>query len=386
MVCKIQSGARSGFTLVELLVVAVVMVVLFLITILGYDAVRDNATSASLKSDLVHAYETLKIFRMENGAYPTTIDCAQPDSSTNKCVEKSNGATYYYDFNNSANPKVFGLTATKGNISYRIANNSIPVACAPGFIIVPGSSTYGTKDFCVMKYEAKNPSSDNSTPVSQAATSPWVSINQYSALNVSKNVAGCNGCHLITEAEWLTIMQNVLSVPSNWSGGAVGSGYIYSGHNDDEPTGALVADSNDNNGYAGETNTGGDQRRTLTLTDGEVIWDLAGNVYEWTAGTTTGNQPGVSSAGYVCREWTAITTHGTISPDPFPSYTGLTGSGTWDSSKGIGEICSSTEDNSFRGFLRGGYYNQDAAAGVTAISMGYGLDNTAAYIGFRVAR
>lgn len=377
---------KLGFTLVELLVVAVVMVMLFLISILGYDAVRDNAAAASLKSDLVHAYNTLKIFRTENGYYPTTIDCGQPDSSTNKCVEISNGATYYYDFNNSVNPKVFGLTIAKNNISYRIANNSIPVACAPGFIIVPGSVTYGTKDFCVMKYEAKNPSSDTITPVSQAANNPWVNIDQYSARNVSKNVAGCKGCHLITEAEWLTIMQNVLSVPTNWSGGVVGTGYIYSGHNDGEPSNSLVADADDNNGYAGETNSGGDQRRTLTLTDGEVIWDFAGNVYEWTSGTTTGNQPGISGGGYACREWTAITTHGSISPDPFPSFTGISGSDTWDSTKGIGEICSSTEDNNFHGFVRGGYYNQGYVAGVTAVSMGFGLDNTAAYIGFRVAR
>ena len=36
-------------------------------------------------------------------------------------------------------------------------------------------------------------------------------------------------------AEWMTLAANVLSVPSNWSGGSVGSGYIYSGHNDNDP-------------------------------------------------------------------------------------------------------------------------------------------------------
>lgn len=57
----------------------------------------------------------------------------------------------------------------------------------------------------------------------------------------------------------------------------VGSGYIYSGHNDNAPASALAADPGDSNGYAGEANTGGNQKRTLTLSDGEVIWDLCGN-------------------------------------------------------------------------------------------------------------
>lgn len=121
-----------------------------------------------------------------------------------------------------------------------------------------------------MKYEAKQVGATN-VPISQAAGTPWVNISQTDAIANSPNVAGCTGCHLITEAEWLTIAQNVLSVASNWSGGVVGSGYIYSGHNDGAPNAALAADTNDANGYYGETNIVGNQRRTLTLTNGAVI-------------------------------------------------------------------------------------------------------------------
>ena len=55
---------------------------------------------------------------------------------------------------------------------------------------------------------------------------------------------------------------------------------MYSGHNDNAPAYALTADLNDSNGYAGETNQGGNQRRTLTLSNGSVVWDLAGNVWQ----------------------------------------------------------------------------------------------------------
>src|SRR5690606_16004219 len=104
--------------------------------------------------------------------------------------------------------------------------------------------------------------------------------------------AACTGCHLITEAEWMTIAANVLSVPSNWNGGTVGSSYFFIGHSDNSPSSALIASNFDSDGYEGTGNYAGDttvlagvygnsQRRTLVLNNGEVIWDLAGNVYEW---------------------------------------------------------------------------------------------------------
>jgi hypothetical protein len=147
---------------------------------------------------------------------------------------------------------------TAGTCSGVLANGT---TCPTGFIVVPGSATYGTSDFCTMKFAASQSSS--TVPISQAGSTPWVHMSQTRAIAYAPNVAGCTGCHLITEPEYLTIAQNVLSVASNWSGGAVGSGYIYSGHNDNALANALAADTNDANGYYGETNTGGNQRRTL---------------------------------------------------------------------------------------------------------------------------
>lgn len=105
---------------------------------------------------------------------------------------------------------------------YRISDSSpaveaASISCPSGFIIVPGSITYGTSDFCVMKFEAKNV---GGVATSQASGVPWNSISQASA--VSTSAAACTGCHLITEAEWMTIAQNVLSVSSNWGEGSVG--------------------------------------------------------------------------------------------------------------------------------------------------------------------
>ena len=284
-----------------------------------------------------------------------------------------------------------------------------PITCPTGFIPVPGSATYSTSNFCVMKYEAKcaltasptvglttpntgyNTYANNTTActsansrglVSTSSGLPVTNIDQPTSTTYATNTIGCTGCTLISEAQWLTIAQNVLSNPVNWSGNAVGSGFIYSGHNDSSPANSLVA-SDDSNGYSGTGQSSGNQKRTLTLTNGETIWDLAGNVWEWTSGQKTGGQP--SPASFAYREWTAVS-GGTISPSPFPATTGLSGASTWNSSNGIGQIYSDSGDNTLRGFFRGGYWIQGSAAGVLAMFLGYTPTASFSFVGFRVAR
>ena len=67
-------------------------------------------------------------------------------------------------------------------------------------------------------------------------------------------VLGAN-YHLITDNEWLTIAHNIEMVSTNWNSSVVGTGFIYSGHNDNNPSNSLVADTNDSNDYYG-TNDG----------------------------------------------------------------------------------------------------------------------------------
>ncbi|MDD4049835.1 MAG: SUMF1/EgtB/PvdO family nonheme iron enzyme [Candidatus ainarchaeum sp.] len=200
---------------------------------------------------------------------------------------------------------------TKNNILQTIKQ---PSSCPEGYIPVPGNHLYGTMNenggFCVSKYEMKMDVNGDGkgnlvadypdcntgsltyntysyelcptpgTLVSTPEGSPVTRISQTEAIAACEAIGG----HLITNNEWMTIVRNIEQVPSNWSSGTVGQGYIYSGHNDGTPGGALEA-SIDTNGYAGTGQSSGSQRRTLTLTNGEVIWDLAGNVRQWTSDT-----------------------------------------------------------------------------------------------------
>ncbi len=366
--------------------------ILAAVTIVAYNGITKRAVGASLQSDLSGAKTQLALYQAENSNYPTTNDCtggATP-APPKTCLKSSSGNSFgtSYSANNATNPQTFSLQATRGDQTYAMTESSPPVlvavvnlTCPSGYIVVPGSVTYGTSSFCVMKYIASN---SVGAAVSVYSGLPWVNISQTTATSTAN--AACAGCHLISEPEWLTIAQNVLSVPGNWSGGLVGSGYIYSGHNDNNPGSSLAADSSDANGYSGETNTGGNQRRTLMLSNGEVIWDMAGNVWQWTSGTSTTGQPG--SSGYSYRDWKDITIFGSLSPSPMPlsAYGGVSTS-TWISAgQGIGQIYSNSDETALRGFIRGGSWSGSYTAGVLALRLGYAPSSANGAIGFRVAR
>jgi prepilin-type N-terminal cleavage/methylation domain-containing protein len=378
MPANYPSSARRGFTIVELLVVIVIIAILASITVVAYSGVSQRAITSSLQSDLTNIANRLKAYQVLYGSYPTALDVnncpTAPNADSAFCLKTSNSGTISYD---TIAGKTFHMTASNSNAAYSITDNTSPAiattaagsstgsACPSGFIPVPGSGTYGTNDFCVMKYEAKN---------AGGAT--------YAA-----NVSGCTGCHLITEAERMTIAQNVLSVASNWSGGSVGSGYIYSGHNDNNPVSTIDADSNDANGYYGTNNASGNQRRTLTLTNGQVIWDFAGNVWEWTSGQNNGNQPGIAGeSGFAWKEWGAVNTNGNLAVSPFPNSTGISGATSWNSSNGIGTIYSYAGEPWLRGIVRGGSRDNGSDAGVLAISLALSPDTTYMVFGFRVSR
>lgn len=190
--------------------------------------------------------------------------------------------------------------------------------CPSGFVLVPGNELYKTSDFCVMKYDAKCTNTDSkcvtkegvykndqqgcacengfkvtSTPNgAPIAFIPEEGNNGKNAINYCKK----EGWHLITNQEWMTIARNAERVNDNWCnkdgtgcGNATGTpGKILSnGHNDSFPGKALEASNDDTpcfgtaidgSGICGHKSS---QKRTITLSNGEVVWDLAGNVWQW---------------------------------------------------------------------------------------------------------
>lgn len=299
------------------------------------------------------------------------------------------------------NATIGGILTVTGNaaVGSLTFGTTISGTCAglTGYVWVPGSAKFGTMPgFCVMKYDASDNGSGNAVSVSGAA--PWVSISQRTSEDKSR--AACAGCHLITEAEWMTIAADALWQNSNWCSSdgsacnnAPGTGgkFLASGHNDNSPAAALTASGTDSEACYGTVTAGvntacgsaGTQKRTLTLSNGSVIWDIGGNVWNWTDAWILGSeQPTVVGVeGFNWREFTAITKWGDL------NYAMPTNRG-WNSTQHLGQIYSDgTAANATQyGFIRGGGWGGGSDAGAFTLYLNNSPTSTGTNFGFRVAR
>lgn len=172
--------------------------------------------------------------------------------------------------------------------------------CPINYVLVPVNSELHTDEFCVMKYEAKNVFGK---ATSQAADKPWVNIARGSIAAPAANTAikACKDLgaryDLISNAQWQALARNIESVPSNWSTSV--NTYIVNtpgdnsalnrGYSDGDLAKGPLPASADNDACFGtgrpncSSKSHGDftQKRTHTLSNNAVIWDVAGNVWEW---------------------------------------------------------------------------------------------------------
>ncbi len=296
------------------------------------------------------------------------------------------------------------------------------------WVLVPGNSTFGTNNFWVMKYDAVcsdgngNYINDNNTGYQTYSNSgePCTSANgrQIASLpggwpiaNIDHTdaVSYCQsiGAHLLTNDEYTTIVTNAVDQASNWSGGSVGSGYIYSGHNDNVPGNASVASSNDSQNCVGTdgpascggTGSNATQIRTYTLSNGSVIWDMAGNVWQLVQrstmnqgdNTNTITPPTCSNGtvGWEWCEWNSTAPYVTAYNDSsFSATTVAPPNNTWTSAQGMGQLYTygSGANQGTNAFLRSGAWYNGSAAGPFTLYLDWYTGDTDGSVGFRCAR
>lgn len=377
---------KKAFTIVELLVVIVVIAIIAAVSIVMYGGIQNRAIETTLKSDLRSAATQINADKALTEKYPLTKSAV----NEGKGLYASGGVLLQYTSDGTS--YCLSAMSDKESInSFRIDNSGSiqdgtcpghytaatmpPSDCPTGFIPVPGYAPLGTRGFCVMKYEAKNV---GGVATSQAAGSPWL---RNSSLGRAAASAACTGCRPMNELDWMTIAADVIRVPANWTGGAVGSGVLYAGHSDNSPSSARPASEDDNNGYYNTSNTHpSNQRRTFYMSNGEVIWDMAGNAMEYTQGRDPSfkdSPHGSSGATYATRNYSEITGWGAL---PNTSRPSVIGADAWLTGFGIGLITSGSTAPNGWAIQRGGASFPVGHAGVLSVTLaGNDVDGTAAF-------
>ena len=173
-------------------------------------------------------------------------------------------------------------TVTPPAISTGTAGTALTSAqCPTNYIFIPKSSPYTFSDFCVSKYEMKD--DGYGSPTAKATGTPWTTINRITSRIKCQSLGA--GYDLISNDQWQTIARNITGVAANWST-ALYSGALNQGHSDGNPNNPLAAVTDDNDpcngtGQTCSSSVWSSQRRTHVLSNGNVIWDFAANVYEW---------------------------------------------------------------------------------------------------------
>jgi len=313
---------------------------------------------------IIHAASITKPNTFVNG---TTASAAQVNANFDTLYTKVN------------------LMDTRGT-SGGAGENPSTDTCPTNYILVPGDTVYGTTDFCVMKYEAKSgPGGATSKPLGL----PMRGVIAFSeAYSLCKNLGP--GYALINNSEWMTIATNIANVSNNWNGGVVGTNSINRGHSDNAPAAPLAADAIDINACSGtgqacdNTTTWDSQRRTHELSNGNYIWDFAGNIWEWVDMFIYESKIDATAAFTEISAYTAAdnTDHMTIIDlRPLNANHGFWND-AWNSTEGMGRYYAGT-NGSGGVALRGGTWSHGLTAGVFELALNQTPSNTFTYAGFR---
>lgn len=124
---------QSGFTIVELLIVIVVIGILAAITIVAYNGVQNRANDAAVSSDLASVSKKITTFSIEKDRFPkggTDLATLDLRLSTNAYSRGMwNGTSYYnvvYCWPNAANPYNFAIVAqSKSGAVFEVRDGAV---------------------------------------------------------------------------------------------------------------------------------------------------------------------------------------------------------------------------------------------------------------------
>lgn len=289
----------------------------------------------------------------------------------------------------------FSLHSDTSGASFSVNNNQTP----QGWVYIPATVLADGRRvpaFEVMRFEASNPYG-NGIPVSAEGNIPWSGVTFTQARSACQKLGGDTETgsqgvgtlmeyDIISESQWLAIAKHTAKDSRNWVDGCEGDSGLIAGHRDSSPANALSGHANDALGYHGTLNDNAEasiynrsQRRTLYLPSGAVIWDLAGNLPEWSYCDLAGH---CLAYGQTDRSAYTQNTVAAIGNYDFTNLPSLAPPRGYDNAYHTGRlnIANGTTSN---GLMRGGGHSSANSAGIFQVSVGQESTATA---GFRCAR
>lgn len=149
---------------------------------------------------------------------------------------------------------------------------TVPEITLPGGIFVPA--------FRVGQYACSQ--REDGMAIVTADGAPWVNINFEEAQATCVEA----GFALLTERQWLSMAHNAAMQDCNWTKGKVGEGKLFRGIRKGQVSSAQAGTFQPADAK---------ERRWLTLSNGEKICDLNGNVFQWIADDVQGDDKGLTT-------------------------------------------------------------------------------------------
>ena len=124
------TGAKQGFTIVELLIVIVVIAILAAITIVAYTGIQNRAYDTAVQNDLASIGKKIELYATDNeGVYPSDLQTAlladplYAVSVSRDAYAQSPNATYNLTYCVNGTGTQYALAArTKAGSRYSISN------------------------------------------------------------------------------------------------------------------------------------------------------------------------------------------------------------------------------------------------------------------------
>lgn len=130
---------NTGFTIVELLIVIVVIAILAAISVVAYNGIQSRARASAASTALAQAKKKLELYKVDNGSYPLS-------GSLNSAGVTDKDVAYQY----TSNGTTYCLTGTAGNVSYKASDSTEPTA--------GGCSGHGQNGVAAITNLAQDPS------------------------------------------------------------------------------------------------------------------------------------------------------------------------------------------------------------------------------------